>query len=715
MNESTSIGGSGVATAAIDLNGEPTRSVIERALAHASALLGHPIPQARFEEARRDDEADGGLGAAVRAAGASGFAVGVGPITVEELDATVLPAVILTDAGALVIEERQDKGWAIHDPRLGAKSRTFLSDGDLTAAYSGQAILLRPRAVSAGGKEQSDHWFRSALVANRWSYLQVVLAAAVANLLGLTTSIFIMVVYDRVLPNEAVESLVALTVGVAIALGFDFAIRTLRAGFIDRAGQNADLSMGRAIFDRVLSVRLAARSGSIGATAASLREFEMVRDFFTSASLVAIVDLPFILLFISVIYLIGGPLAVVPMVAVPVVFLVALATQPFLSKLAERSFADSQSKQSVLVEALSGLETIKAARAESRMKAKWDRALAAQAEHGVRSRAISQFALNATAFVQQVSQIAIVFYGVFLIMDGSVSMGALIASVILTGRALTPLAQIAQTLTRITQTRTAYRAIDRMMQAESERPHGRRYLVRDRVEGRVSFHKVNFSYPGASEPSIDGVDFEIAAGEKVAILGPIGSGKSTLARLILGLYQPGSGAVRVDGTDIRQIDPGDLRRNVGSALQDAWLFTGTLRENITLGAMHAGDTEVLEAATVAGVEEFAARLPDGYDLVVGERGEGLSGGQRQSVALARALVGRPPVLLLDEPTSAMDVMTEKAVIRRLKEHTADRTLIVITHRPSLLELVDRVIVLGQGKVVADGPKDRIVGAGETAS
>jgi ATP-binding cassette subfamily C protein LapB len=716
VNDSRPIGDSSdVAPAVICPDGgqQTARSAIENALAHASALLGHPIPWTRFEETRRDDKADGGLAAAIRAAGEAGFEVGVGPIGLEELDATVLPAVLLTDTGALVLEERHADGWAVHDPRLGPKSRVFLAGADLAAAYSGQAILLRSRAVAGGEDRAGGHWFRSALAANRWSYLQVALAAAVANFLGLTTSIFIMVVYDRVLPNEAVESLVALTIGVAIALGFDFAIRTLRAGFIDRAGQRADLSMGRAIFDRVMSVRLSARVGSTGATAASLREFEMIRDFFTSASLVAIVDLPFILLFIGVIYLIGGPLAVVPMVAVPVVFFVALATQPFLSRLAERSFADSQSKQSVLVEALSGLETIKAARAEGRMKTRWDRALAAQAEHGVKSRAISQFALNATAFVQQVSQIAIVFYGVFLIMDGALSMGALIASVILTGRALTPLAQIAQTLTRMTQTRTAYRAIDRMMQAESERPDGRRYLARDRLEGRISFHKVSFTYPGSSEPSIDSMNFEIAAGEKVAILGPIGSGKSTLARLILGLYQPASGAVRVDGTDIRQIDPGDLRRNVGSALQDAWLFTGTLRENITLGAMHASDAEVLEAATVAGVEDFAARLPDGYDLVVGERGEGLSGGQRQSVALARALVGRPPVLLLDEPTSAMDVMTEKAVIQRLKDHAADRTLVVITHRPSLLELVDRVIVLGQGKVVADGPKDRIVGPGET--
>lgn len=684
-------------------------SVIERALAHASAALGAPIPQGRFDEARRPGEHDGGLAGALRAASAAGFDVALGPLALTELDRAVLPAVLLTRTGALVVEERQAGGWAIHDPRLGPGTHGFLSEGELSEVYAGQAVLIRPRARADGGTMSEGHWFRSALAANRWNYLQVALAAAVANVLGLTTSIFIMVVYDRVLPNEAMESLVALTIGVGIALGFDFVIRSLRAGFIDRAGQRADLSMGRAIFDKVLSIRLSARSGSTGATAAALREFETIRDFFTSASLAAIVDLPFILLFVAVIAMIGGPLAIVPALAIPTVLIVALATQPFLSRLAERSFADGQSKQSVLVEALSGLETIKASRGEARMKTRWDRALAAQAEHGVRSRAISQLALNATAFVQQVSQIGIVFFGVFLIIDGALSMGALIASVILTGRALTPLAQIAQTLTRISQTRTAYRAIERMMQAETERPAGKRHLARDRLEGGVSLHKVSFSYPGASDGSLEDVSLEIAPGEKVAILGPIGSGKSTLARLMLGLYTPSSGSVRVDGTDIRQIDPGDLRRNIGSVLQDAWLFSGSLRDNITLGAPHASDADLLEAARLAGVEAFAASRADGYDRMIGERGEGLSGGQRQSVALARALLGRPPVLLLDEPTSAMDAMTERAVIARLKDHLGGRTLIVVTHRPSLLELIDRVIVMGQGRIVQDGPKARVLG------
>jgi ATP-binding cassette subfamily C protein LapB len=535
-----------------------------------------------------------------------------------------------------------------------------------------------------------------------------------ANFLGLTTSIFIMVVYDRVLPNEATESLIALTIGVGIALLFDFLIKSLRAGFIDRAGQRADMVMGRRIFDQLLDMQMRARKGSTGALASTLREFETLRDFFTSATLVAVVDLPFILLFVGVIYMIGGPLAIVPAIAVPVVLIVGLAVQPLLARLAEQSFADGQSKQGVLVETVSGLETIKATGAARRMRARWEEAIARQSEHGTRSRTITQFAMNATAFTQQSAQVMIVFYGVFLITAGEVSMGALIASVILTGRALAPLAQLAQTLTRLNQARSSYRNLDALMRADSERPEGRHWISRPRLDGRIRFDDVHFTYPDQMVAALSGVSFTIEPGEKVAILGRIGSGKSTIARLILGLYAPDKGAVLIDDTDIRQIDPGDLRRNIGSVLQDVWLFTGTVRENIAIGARRPRDADIIEAARIAGVDDFIARHPSGYDLMLAERGEGLSGGQKQAITLARALVGRPPVLLLDEPTSAMDVQNERDVIARLRDEARDRTLVVVTHRTSLLDLVDRVIVIENGRVAADGDKSLLARGGRQA-
>ena len=689
--------------------GVSVQAGLELCLMHAAALHERPISQAMLSENIRPEEQDDGLQAGLRAADMAGLETAFGPLELSALDDSLMPAVALTETGAVVIERRNGRDWIIFDPRLSTTKSTKVKDKALRASLSGMVILLRPKETAAAGETGEGHWFRSALAANKWSYIQVAIAAALANVLGLTTSIFIMVVYDRILPSQAIDSLIALTAGVGVALTFDFIIKTLRAGFIDRAGQRADLSMGRAIFNQLLSLRLASRSGSTGAMASSLREFESLRDFFTSATLVAIVDLPFILLFVFVISLIGGPLAIVPMVAVPVVLVVALLTQPFLRRLSDASFQDGQSKQSVLVEALTGLESIKAGRGEGRMKARWEKALGSQAERGVKQRAITQFAFNATALVQQTAQIAIVFYGVLLITDGVISMGALIASVILTGRALTPLSQIAQTLTRISQTRTAYGAIDTIMKADSERPANRRYLTRDTVEGRISFHKVTFKYPRANTATLDTLSFDIAPGERVAILGPIGSGKSTIGRMILGLYQPDHGSIRLDGTDIQQIDPGDLRRHVGAVLQDNWLFSGSLRENIAMGAPKASDSDILRAAKISGVDRFVSTTSDGYDMIVGERGEGLSGGQRQSIALARAVLEDPAVLLLDEPTSAMDVMTEKTVIENLATCTEGKTLIMITHRSSVLELVDRIIVVQGGKIVADGPKDVILG------
>jgi ATP-binding cassette subfamily C protein LapB len=412
--------------------------------------------------------------------------------------------------------------------------------------------------------------------------------------------------------------------------------------------------------------------------------------------------------------MIGGPLAIVPAIAVPVVLIVGLAVQPLLARLAEQSFADGQSKQGVLVETVSGLETIKATGAARRMRARWEEAIARQSEHGTRSRTITQFAMNATAFTQQSAQVMIVFYGVFLITAGEVSMGALIASVILTGRALAPLAQLAQTLTRLNQARSSYRNLDALMRADSERPEGRHWISRPRLDGRIRFDDVHFTYPDQMVAALSGVSFTIEPGEKVAILGRIGSGKSTIARLILGLYAPDKGAVLIDDTDIRQIDPGDLRRNIGSVLQDVWLFTGTVRENIAIGARRPRDADIIEAARIAGVDDFIARHPSGYDLMLAERGEGLSGGQKQAITLARALVGRPPVLLLDEPTSAMDVQNERDVIARLRDEARDRTLVVVTHRTSLLDLVDRVIVIENGRVAADGDKSLLARGGRQA-
>lgn len=695
-------------------------TAIEACALHLSALLGRPLTPTTLQDAL-EVGAEPGLEAQVRAvikaSERRGLRAAFGRHAFGDLDGVLLPAILLLqDGGAVVLHARAGDRVTLYDPVEDAMAQSEAplvaqSDAALSQRFSGYVLSLtleHRHDIDERVAGTKGHWFRDALATNRWSYAQVALSAMMVNLMALVSSLFTMVVYDRILPSGATASLFALTLGVALALVFDLILKTLRAGFIDHAGKRADLDMGTRLFDHLLETEMGARKGSVGAVSSTLREFENLRDFFTSATMVALVDLPFVVIFIGAIFFLAGPLAVVPAIAVPAVLGIGIAAQPILGRLADKMLTEGQAKQAVLIETLSGIEAIKAAGAGRQMRARWAEAIRRQATYAIKSRAVTQGAINATGFVQQAAQVLIVVYGAVLVISGQITSGVLIAAVILTGRALAPLALISQTLTRLHQARSSYRSLDALMQAPGEHAPGRQFLSRPRLSGALRFDGVSFSYHGQLGAALDGVSFDIAPGERVAILGPIGSGKSTIARLILGLYRPTEGAICADGIDIRQIDPTDLRRNIGALLQDPWLVSGTLRENIALGAAQPRDEEILTAARLAGVEGFAARHPDGYDMRLEERGQGLSGGQRQAVALARGLMGDPPILLLDEPSSSMDVQSEAALIARLKDAMAEKTLLVITHRISLLELVDRVIVLEGGRVVADGPKERFL-------
>ncbi|MCL1629534.1 type I secretion system permease/ATPase [Roseibaca sp. V10] len=689
-------------------------TALERCVLHVAAHHGRPLTVGALHDALsgpRQSGITGEVRAAIAAAEQAGLQAAFGHYPLAQIDAGLMPAILLTkSSGAVVLHRREGETAAIHDPRSG-EALIDVPVAELERDLTGHVLVLRPEHRRATDEREAGvrgHWFRDAISANRWAYIQVGLAATIINSLALVTSLFTMVVYDRILPSAATDSLFALTIGVAVALVFDLVLKTLRAGFIDHAGKRADLDMGQRVFDHLIETEMAARKGSVGAVSATMREFESLRDFFTSATMVALVDLPFVVIFVGAIYLLAGPLAIVPAITVPLVLLIGVAVQPILGRLADRVLSEGQMKQTVLVETLTGIETIKAAGAGLQMRVRWAEAIRRQSSYAVKSRAVTQGAINATGFVQQSSQILIVVYGALLVVSGQITSGVLIAAVILTGRALAPLALISQTLTRLHQARSSYRSIEMLMQAPGEHPAGRQFLSRPRLSGEISFDGVSFAYPDQQGAALDDVSFDIAPGERVAILGPIGSGKSTVARLLLGLYQPTEGAVLADGIDIRQIDPTDLRRNTGAVLQEPWLLSGTLRENIAFGAVRPRDDEILEAARLAGVEAFAARHPEGYDMRLGERGQGLSGGQRQAVALARALMGDPPILVLDEPTAAMDIQSEAALIARLKSVLDSRTLVLITHRTSLLDLVDRVIVIDGGKVIADGPKSLVI-------
>jgi ATP-binding cassette subfamily C protein LapB len=583
----------------------------------------------------------------------------------------------------------------------------------LRAIYDGQWIQVRPpsrmaqlRAGMAQGRR--GHWFWGPVLMARPLYARAALAATLTNLFALATSIFSMIVYDRIIPNNAVASLYALLIGVTIVFASDFLIRSLRAYFLDVAGSRADLEIADAVFDQVIDLDMRARRGPSGSLASILKEFETIRDFFTSATLTTLIDIPFALLFIVVLYWIGGPMAWVPVVALPLMIGAGLLLQPTMQRQSQLSQEDSHHKQAVLVETLSGLESVKALGAGAVMRRRWQDAVAHQARLGLQSRMLNTLAANWSNLVFMVSQVAVVTVGVFLAVDGQIGSGAVVAGSILCGRAIQPMAQLSQLLGRLNQSLASYAALSKIMALPREHPADQERLAHDRLRGSIELRDVSFSYPGQTMPILEKVSLRIEPGERVAVIGRVGSGKTTLVKMLIGLYSADSGAVMVGGSDVRQIDPADLRRNVGTVLQDVWLMSGTLRQNIALGADRPSDAQVLAAAELAGVHEFAVLHPDGYQLRLGEGGEGLSGGQRQAVGMARALIGDPPILLFDEPTSAMDPTAERLLLQRLKQSVQGKTLVLVTHKPSMLDLVDRVIVMERGRIIANGPKDAVM-------
>ncbi len=626
-----------------------------------------------------------------------------------------LPCILLLKAGnACVLIGYPNKTSAEVAVAEGGSSKT-VPLAELQEQYTGHAIFLRPEfKFDARASDirlvETKAWFWGTL-AQFWPiYSHVLLASVLINCFAIASPLFIMNVYDRVVPNNAIETLWVLALGVGTVFGFEFVMRNLRTYFVDVAGKNADVIIASRLLERVMAMRLDQKPPSTGALANNLREFESLREFFTSGTLVAVVDLPFIFLFIGVIWLVAGPVAFSPLAVVPLVIIVGIALQFPLRRIIERTHRESSQKHALLVETIEGLETIKTTAAEGRVQRTWERFVRLTAESSGQARFISGLATTFAQVSIQATTVMVVVYGVYLVVDGEITMGALVAATILSGRSLAPLGTIAAMLTRLQQSRVALKSLDTIMKAPVERPSDKAFLHRPSLSGRIEFKKVTFKYPGQEIAALDELSFQVEPGERVGILGRIGSGKSTIARLSIALYEPAEGAVLMDGTDIRQIDPADLRRNVGYVSQDNYLFFGTVRDNISFGAPHMDDQSVLRAATLAGVSDFLRTHPHGFDLQVGERGMSLSGGQRQAITIARALLLDPPILVLDEPTSCMDNSSEAAFKKRLTESLSNKTLVLITHRSSLLSLVDRLIIVDAGKIVADGKKDDVLQA-----
>ena len=652
----------------------------------------------------------------VRAAEIQGYSARILKRAVRRISNLVLPAVLLLkDGKACVLTRLDGKDTAqIIFPETGYGAKA-VELADITGLYSGYCIFVQPKPRSDPRSDieaapPARSWFWGTLWRFKRYYLETIVGALMINVLAIATSLFVMNVYDRVVPNNAEATLWVLAAGVAIAIGFEFTARTLRGYLLDVVGKKIDLLLASALFRQALGIRMEARPSSAGAFASNVREFEGLRDFFTSATLTTVTDLPFVFLFTWIISMIGGPIALVPLLAIPLLLLAGLLAQIPLASLMHRHLAESSARHGILVEAVEGVETLKTLSAEGGMQRRWEHYTALTAQVAMRLRFISSLVVNLSVLIQQVVTVLLVVWGVYRIGEGALTVGGLIACTILAGRALAPLGQLAGLLTRYQHARSSLMTLNRIMELPTERPADRSFLHRPVLSGQIELNDVSFSYPRTKFGVLHGVSFRIQAGERVAILGRVGSGKSTTLRLMMGLYQTSSGAVLMDGTDLQQIDPADLRRNVAYVAQDVRLFYGTLRENVTLGAPLADDEAILLASRIAGLDRLVAGHPLGFDLPVGERGEGLSGGQKQSVALARALLAASPVFLLDEPTSSMDHNTEQSFIAHFKKFIQGRTLVLATHKPAMLDLVERLIVLDSGKVVADGPRDKVLQA-----
>ena len=629
---------------------------------------------------------------------------------------STLPVTVILKGGHAVVllaVSANGKGAKIFSPDSGAEKEVKITD--LMRDYAGYVINTHPRPEFTDPstpyiRDLNRHWFWGPVTENAGIYGRVAVAAVLINLFALTSPLFIMNVYDRVIPNNAMETGWVLAIGAMTVFLFDFIMRTLRGYFIDLAGRRIDVVTARRIYDHVLDMKLAGRPASSGAFANVLREFDSVRDFMTSATLTAVIDLPFTLFFLLVIFLIGGPIAAMLTCLIIIVIGAGWALQWPLQNAVGKSMHAGEIKHGLLVETIYGLETVKAVSADGRMRARYGAYVAESAALSQRSRFFSGMTVNIAAFLQQGASIIIVLMGMYMVKDATMTMGALIACVMIGGRAIAPIGQVANLMTRYHQTRGALTRLNEIMAQPVERPANKQFLHRPVLHGKIQFDNVSFSYPGTDRKALDGASFAINPGDRVGIVGRIGSGKSTIARLMMGLYDPTDGTINVDDTDYRQIDPADLRRNFGYLSQDVVLFRGSVRENIAVGRPQATEEDLLLAAKMSGVHEFVSRHPMGYDAPVGERGEGLSGGQRQAVALARSMLLTPNVLICDEPTNAMDMQAEDAFTRHIRQQSEGRTLVLITHRHHLLTLVSRLILMDQGKVLIDGPRDKVLEA-----
>lgn len=651
----------------------------------------------------------------IRAAERADYSAQISKREFASLNNTLLPAILLlSNQRACILLEINGNTAKIIQPEVGS-GITEIETPTLEKDYSGYVIFIRPSFQFTARSAEAlapvpKHWFWSVMWKTWPIYSEVIVASLLINLFAMASSLFVMNVYDRVVPNFAVSTLWVLASGIFVVFLFDVGLRSLRAHFVDIAAKNVDLKLSASIFEQILGIKMDSRPRSVGSFVNTVYSFESFREFITSSTMTMVTDVPFSLLFLVAIMIIGGPLVYIPLVAIPLSLTVGFVIQIPLKKLTDISQKQAAEKQATLIETLANIEAVKTACGESALQQRYEQVVAQSAKTGIKLRFYSNLNINYTYLIQQLTNVIVVVFGVYMINANVLTMGGLIACTMLSTRAMAPMGQISALLTRYHQSISALKSLEMVMQLPVERPPHKAHVHARKLMGQIELRDVDFVYPQQLLPALHKVSFKVNPKDRIGIIGRIGSGKSTIAKLILNLYQPSAGTILIDGKESNQWDTNLLRQQIGYIPQDVTLFYGSIKDNITFGMPHVDNEAILRAAKLSGLDNFVSRHPKGYDLEVGERGYNLSGGQRQSIIITRALLLDPPILLCDELTNAMDDATESALKANLLPYVQNKTLILITHKASLLSLVERLIVMDNGFIVAEGPKDAVLNA-----
>lgn len=680
----------------------------------AEALMaGLPIPPSAGTPSLFSLKASKGLFA--RAASRAGLKSTLVKRKLSDISTLQLPMILLLEKSQACILDSisyEQNRCKIILPGEEAVEETVSLDS-LAEEYTGFAFLIKKPFVydendSLTLNVKHKHWFWDTIKLSKNIYRDVIYATVLVNLFVLASPLFTMSVYDRVIPNNATETLWVFAIGVLVVYVLDTFLKFTRAMLLESAGKKSDVIMSSIIFEKVLDLRMASHPKSVGSFASNLKDFDSIRSFLTNATLTALVDFPFALIFLVVIGYIGGWMVLVPIVMMILILAYALFLRNPLRESIEETHKASAAKSSIMIEALQNIETLKTLGTTGHVQWAWEEATGEIAQKSLKSRLLSTSISTMTGFLMQLTTVLSVILGVYLIGEHELTMGGLIAIIIISSRTVAPMGQAAALIGNYSDAKSAYDVLEDIISQPSERPHGHKFITRPLLKGEIEFKDVSFSYDDSEYSAVHEISFKIKPGEKVAIIGRIGSGKSTIAKLLLHLYQPKNGSILFDGIDIAQIDPADLRRNISYVSQDINLFKGSAKDNIAYRFARVSDEQMIRASVISGADEFIRRHPKGYEMPIGERGMGLSGGQRQSIGIARALLLDCPVVILDEPTNAMDQLTEQRLIANLEEYLADKTVILITQKNTVLPLVDRIIVVNEGKIYLDGPKEQVL-------